>query len=153
PAPRSVRQLRRRRGTGRGHWPDGRVRGRRGGGWTHGPAACRTPWGQPSGSSRGSAWTWRLTSWLTRITFYHTLEADAMLETLERTARCHPGCCNVHVLHGHRPVHTARGLCRSRSERPQNAAGAHAVLQAGELLHGARDPGAGGTHRSHRRLR
>src|SRR4051812_13412944 len=51
----------------------------------------------------------------------------------------------VRVPHGDRPVHEAAGVRREGPARPEDAAGADAVLQAGELVHGKRGAAAGGT--------
>ena len=45
--------------------------------------------------------------------------------------------CDGDLLHGHRPLHERRSSCRTRLAGQEAAAGAHAVFQARELLHGA----------------
>ena len=60
---------------------------------------------------------------------------------------------DVHVLHRPRPVYEKAGANRQAPRRPQVAAGAHAVLQAGELLHGAGSIDSGKSCRPDRRLR
>ncbi len=58
------------------------------------------------------------------------------------------------LLHGNRPVYKRAGVRREGLARQKDAAGAHAVFQAGELFHGAggADPG-GATGSDRERLR
>src|SRR5579883_1915904 len=46
-----------------------------------------------------------------------------------------PGHRDVYVLHGYRPLHQERGEDCEGDERPENATGADAILQARELFH------------------